>query len=211
MPDIEPVIELKRLFEAHGISCTVEDQWVVPNNTLPAIRALWYPRETSGRLEIHALLKDDVVIEECFAGLGDNDKAFADAFQNFMINSFHVLLAALWDKNDPEQVMTERWSIGGREFTAFIGNFGMRGSNGVCAKIPNELFPAIESAVKQATLQGDTHWVRTFFCNLNEEQTYEALMDNEDWELGISCLKKIPWEKCDGYYSVRNFLLLRAA
>jgi hypothetical protein len=104
MPDIEPVKKLKRLFEAHDISCTVEDQWVVPNNALPAIRALWYPQETNGRLDIQVLLKGGVFIEECFAGVGDNNKAFSDAFQNFMINSFHVLLAALWDKNDPERI-----------------------------------------------------------------------------------------------------------
>lgn len=210
METIEPVIELKRLLERHGLDCVVENDWVVPNATLPAIRGLWYPYEVNGVLNIQVLIKDGLVVEECFAGLGEGLQAFRDAFHNFMVNSLHVLLAALWGANDPEQVTTEQWRIGDKEFTAYIGNFGTRASEGTHPAIPDGLFEAIERAVKKQALPGNYHWVRTFFCNLNGEWTFEALLDNENWAEGIDCLQALTWEKSRGYYSVRNFMLLRA-
>lgn len=211
MTEIEPVTPLKDLFEAHGLTCIVENEWIVPNAELPAIRGIWYPQDENGRLDIHVLIKEGVLVEECFAGIGKQDKAFNDALHNFMVNSLHVFLAALWGKNDPEQVTIETWRIGSREFTAYIGNFGTRASAGVHADIPDGLFAAIESAIKNEKLVGDFHWVRTFFCNIAGSQTFEALLDNEDWLAGVEVLKGIPWEKNSGYYSVRNFIFLRAA
>lgn len=208
---IEPALELRHLLEAHGLQCTIKDEWVIPNSELPAIRALWYPGENSGRLDIHVLMEHGVLIEECFAGIGSGKQGFTDALQNFMINSLHVFLAAFWKKNDPEQVTTETWNISNRSFIAYIGNFGTRGSEGVRAPIPNELFNSIATAVQEEELSGTTHWVRTFFCNVAGDQTFEALLDNADWPRGLHRMKALSWAKISGYYSVRNFIVLRAA
>jgi Family of unknown function (DUF6348) len=40
--------------------------------------------------------------------------------------------------------------------------------------------------------------------------TFEALLDNVIWERGLASVQSVSWAKCDGYYSVRNFILLRA-
>jgi len=93
---------LSKLFQDHGVACAVEKDWVVPNSELPALRALWYPGQSNGLLAVQALVRDKLVIEECFAGLGQGDTGLRDALVNFTINSFHVLLAALWGKNDPK-------------------------------------------------------------------------------------------------------------
>jgi hypothetical protein len=75
LPD--PVSELNttgylcKLFQEHGLQSVVEKDWVVPNSELPALRALWYPGQSSGRLDVQALVRDGVVIEECFAGIGE--------------------------------------------------------------------------------------------------------------------------------------------
>lgn len=208
---IEPTLELRHLLEAHGLQCTIEDEWVIPNSELPAIRALWHPGKNSGRLDIHVLMEHGILIEECFAGIGSGKQGFTDALHNFMINSLHVFLAAFWGKNDPEQVTTETWNISGRSFIAYMGNFGTRGSEGVRASIPDELFGSIVAAVQEEKLSGMTHWVRTFFCNVADNQTFEALLDNDDWPRGLNRLKEISWEKSSGYYSIRNFILLQAA
>ena len=129
---------------------------------------------------------------------------------NFAINSFHVLAAGLYGANDPEQVTTERWQVGGTRFTAFIGNFGMRASTGVEPKVPDGLFNAIEAAILAEPLGRDAHWVRAFAANLNGQMTFEALLDNEPWARGLASLRDAPWTRCDGYYSIRNFILLRA-
>jgi hypothetical protein len=179
--------ELKRLLSAHGLSCAEEQGWLLPNGNLPGLRAIWHPSSeigrASGRLDIHAFLGQGTIIEECFAGRsGSESEDFAAAMQNFAVNSFHVLLSGLFDVLEPEQVTVERWNIGGKAYTAHIGNFGLRASSGVEPKVPKELFSAIEAAVLAEPLGLPTHWVRIFFANLNGEQTFEALLDNQGWD-----------------------------
>ncbi len=196
---------LLSLFERHGIECTTHNDWIVPNSELPAIRATWFPGPSSGRLD------EGIMIEECFAGLGEGAVGLHDALTNFTVNSFHVLLAALWNQNDETQVSTEDWSIGGRQYTAYIGNFGTRGSEGVIADVPADLFAQVESVIKLDSLIGDLHWFRFFFCNVAGQRTFEALKDNETWDPGTRCLEGVRWADSMGYYSVRLFVVLRAS
>ncbi|OEZ60635.1 DUF6348 family protein [Duganella sp. HH105] len=202
---------LVRLFEGHGIECTIHNDWVVPNSELPALRATWFPGSASGRLDVQVIIREGVTIDECFAGIGEGEVGLNDALTNFTVNSFHVLLAALWNQNDETQVTTEDWSIGGRRFTAFIGNFGTRGSERVTADIPADLFAQLENVIKHDSLMGDLHWFRFFFCNVAGQRTFEALKDNEIWEAGACCLEGAQWADSMGYYSVRLFVALRAS
>ncbi|CAN7342620.1 DUF6348 family protein [Pseudoduganella sp. LjRoot289] len=202
---------LVRLFEGHGIECTTHNDWVVPNSELPALRATWFPGSSSGRLDVQAFVREGVTIDECFAGIGEGEVGLNDALTNFTVNSFYVLLAALWNQNDETQVTTEDWSIGGRRYTAFIGNFGTRGSEGVTADIPADLFAQLENVIKLDSLMGNLHWFRFFFCNVAGQRTFEALKDNEIWEAGTRCLEGVQWADSMGYYSVRLFVALRAS
>jgi len=198
------------LLESHGLAFTTHEDWVVPYDKLPAIRALWHPGEPTGRLDVQVINEDQSIIEECFAGFDTGNGALHDAFENFTRNSFHVLLAAVWDVNDPDQVTVEHWEIGGKPFTAYIGNYGTRSADGITPRIPDTLFADIERAIRDETLAGDLHWFRLFFANFSGSPTFEALMDNEVWAAGRRCLEAAPWVKSDGYYSVRLFLMLRA-
>ena len=209
---MEPITletELSELFGAHEVPFHVENEWIVPLGKLPAIRATWFPREDSGLLEVEVLLEDDRIINECFAGIGSALEGINDALQNFCVNSFHVMLASLWDLNDPDQVTTESWSFEGKEYTAFIGNFGTRGSAETNAEIPDKLFEKIEKTIRRETLKDKLSWFRCFFCDVSGKQTFEALKNNESWESGVAALKSLPWIKTNGYYSVRNFLVVR--
>lgn len=207
----EPVEYLSKLFEDHGLTCVVQEDWILPNAEPPALRGLWYPAQSSGQLDIQVLVHDNVIIGESFAGFGEGESGLQDALVNFTANSLHVLLAALWGKNDPEQVTTEPWLINGRHYTAYVGNFGTRASAGVMPDVPTNLFALIEEAIKSETLTDDIHWFRLFFCNVANEFTFEALKDNNIWEKGITCLESVPLRRDDGYYSVRLFLVLRSA
>lgn len=201
---------LADLFAAHGLPAILENEWVVPDSGLPAIRAIWHPGEHNGRLDVQILVGKDIVIEECFAGIGPGDKGLSDALASFTVNSFHVLLAALWNVYDPEQVVKERWTINGRSFEALIGNFGTRQSGGYDAPIPSALFDLIAATIKHEKLTGPLHWFRFFFCNLAGECSYEALQDNATWDEGLHCLRTAPWVRHDGYYSIRLFVIVRA-
>ena len=202
---------LCELLTRHGLDYVREQEWIVPNGQLPAIRAQWHPRETSGRLDVQVLLEKGRIIEECFAGIGTGRSGFADALNNFMLNSLHVLLSSLWGIKDDQQVLSENWEIGGRRFTAYIGNFGRRASAGIQVEVPKDLFETIQNRICHETLLGNVHWFRFFFCNLAGQHTYEALQDNELWEAGLAGLRGIAWPETDGYYSFRNFIVLRSA
>jgi hypothetical protein len=164
---------LCQLLSAHGLNCAREQEWIVPNNELPALRALWHPQKDFGRLDVHVALEKGRVIEECFAGIGTGH--------------------------------------GGRQFTAYIGNFGTRASAGIDVAPPKDLFETIQRRILQEDLPAGTHWFRVFFCNAAGAHTYEALRDNEPWEAGVAGLKGIAWPETDGYYSFRNFIVLRSA
>ncbi|WP_371874489.1 DUF6348 family protein [Duganella rivi] len=99
----------------------------------------------------------------------------------------------------------------GRRYTAFIGNFGTRGSEGVTADIPADLFAQLENVIKLDSLTGDLHWFRFFFCNVAGQRTFESLKDNETWGAGTRCLESVQWADSMGYYSVRLFVVLRAS
>ena len=201
---------LIRLFKAHDIPCTVEDSWVFPYSQLPAIRCIWHPPQQAGagRLDVEVLLADGRTLIEHFAGVGEGNLAIMDGVQNFVLGSFPVLLASLYGKTDPERVVTERWFLGGTDWTVYVGNFARRASNGMDIPVPKPAFASIQSAVESTPLASDLHWFRTFYCQIGSQQIFEALMDNEPWQQGEAALKSIPWEKCEGYYSARNFLVL---
>jgi len=202
---------LQDILTQHGLECVVEREWVVPRAELPAIRALWNEGERSGRLDVQVLVSQGVLIDECFAGLGAGEQGFNDALQNFMANSLHVLLAALWGVNEPDQMTVEHWNVSGKDYVAYIGNIGTRGATGATVQPPAQLFREIEKRVKAEPLTKDLHWVRTFFASVSGSPTFEALLDNEPWEGGVEALKGITWPDAPGYYSFRNFLVLRAA
>ena len=104
---------------------------------------------------------------------------------------------------------TQEWIIGGKPYIAYVGNFGTRGSVEASVSIPEGLLDAIRNAVLNDNSAAGTQWYRSFFCNIAEEFSFEALASNEPWESGVSALKNLAWEKSAGYYSVRNFLVLR--
>jgi hypothetical protein len=190
---------------------SVHNEWVVPNGELPAIRGTWHPGETHGRLDVEVQVGDDMLIEECFAGIGAGDAGLADRFQHFTINSFHVLLSALWSQHDPEQVEIESWSVMGRQFRVFIGNVGTRSSSGAKLSLPVEWMPKLASAVQSEPLDQDLHWFGIYVANINGEFTVEALKDNEPWPTGLTTLASCGWEPCGSFYSARLFIVLRAA
>jgi hypothetical protein len=114
-PNQSAVMEaLSELLRRHGLDCAREKEWIVPNGQLPAIRAKWHPRVTTGQLDVQVLLEKGRIIEESFIGIGTGAPGLADALKNFMINSLHVLLSSLWDIKDDQQVLSEKWQVGGR-------------------------------------------------------------------------------------------------
>jgi len=208
-PALTPRAWLLDLFERHGLTSTVHGDWVLPSAELPAIRGTWHARETAGRLDVHVMVREGVVIEECFAGVGAGEAGLADGLRNFTINSFHTLLSALWRRHDPGQVVIETWTVAGRRFRAFIGNVGTRSSNGIAPPIPSDMLSRLEAAIRSESLEHELHWFRFYVGHVNAGFTIEALKDNETWPAGEDALKSCEWVRRDGFYSARLFMVLR--
>ena len=201
---------LKKLFEAHNIEFSEENEWILPNSELPAIRATWYPYESQacGLLQIEVFIEKGVLLEECFAGFPSDKGKLYDAFENFSQNSLHVMLSAFWEKHDNQQVEKEFWSIDNIDYAVYIGPFGNRGGDDTQPRIPENFFDHIEKAIKRMNMTDTYNWFRTFYSNLgNGEMVYEALMNNETWSEGLETLKAVYWEPSDQYYSTRNFII----
>ena len=199
---------ISELFQTHDVPFHTENEWIVPYGELPAIRSTWFQKETSGVFEVEVLLDGGRIINECFSGFGVGKEGILNGLENFCVNSFHVLLAAFWKKHDSEQVEIENWLINGINYKAYIGNLGTRATKGVDASIPENLFESLEKAIKNEALESEVSWFRVFFGSISDDFTFEALKENEVWENGVSMLASQAWEKPEGYYSVRNFIVL---
>ncbi len=209
---MEPVSlksQMADLLSARDIVFDQEGEWLIPYGELPAIRTSWFAGENSGRLDVEVLLQDNRIIHECFAGVGQQEAGIQDAMNSFVLNSFPVLLAAFWKINDPEQVTSKELLASGTLYNAYIGSISFRGSVEADASIPEGFVELTETAIRNETTLLGTHWFRSFFCNVAEQHTVEALANNEPWAAGIDALNKLEWEKSPGYYSVRQFIVLR--
>lgn len=204
---IDPADTLLELITGHGLECTTEDEWVLPHGELPAIRAHWHPQGLSGRLDIHVLVEAGVLIEECFAGIGEGEQGLADAWANFMRNSLHVFLAAFWGKTDPEQVLLEHINIAAKPYRLYLGNIGTRASAGVEVAPPEVLFDLIQRTLERQTSASRVNACRVFFANAMGDLTYEALLNNERWPEALALLQQAPWPHTEGFYSFRHFAL----
>ncbi len=204
---------LKKLLESHDLAVETREEWCVPNGELPAIRTVWVAGESAntGQLNVEIVLPDERRVVECFAGMGETvEQQQKDALQNFLVSSFHVLLAAFWQRVETDQVEVQRFTHAGEQWVAYIGGFSQRRSAGVDAKLPKDYLDKILIALRGMPLTHGAHWCRTFFCNIGTQQRiYEALLDNAQWAEGEAMMQALEWGAADGFYSIRNFLVVR--
>ncbi len=210
MESIDLKEHLAKLFDNHGIEVRTDNEWLLPRGELPAIRGAWFPKSGCGVVSIDVLLPDGRVINECFSGIGDGNDGLLNGLENFCVNTLHVFLSAFWDKHQPEHVALDSWQIDGTRYLAYVGNLGTRSSDGVVATLPDDLFEAIEDEIRDDSTSECSAcvWYRFFVASVSGELTFEALKENQVWPKGESMLKARSWESADGYYSVRNFVLL---
>jgi|SRR5215467_2488896 len=208
---LRPVME--RLLQSHGVRTSNYKEWVLGGTDLPAIRASLQNtgRSETTRLDVELCIAPGQTIIESFGGVGkDAEQATNDAVENFCKSSLHVFLAAFWNHVEPDQVTLENWEISGASWSAYIGSQVCRGTDAFDVPVPADVFPLTEMFIKKLLLRGDLHWVRTFYCNVKDQQkTSEALLDNNVWTDLQDAARHLKWPPTDKFYSVRNFLILK--
>ena len=211
IPVIEPI---QQLFEQHHIPYTMEQDWLVPYHDFtqyPAIRALWFPYEVNGCLQIEVLHHDSELMIECFAGIGEDNDAITDALQNFCLNSFHVFAVAFWDLPQDNQVTIEQWEIQGVTYQAYLGAMGTRlMSNDEFPTLPENWFDSFSSEIQKESNLDTLAWFRLFIGNNQGDLTVEVLRNNDVCEEIQKVMRELDWITLDGYYSIRHFMILKA-
>lgn len=203
---------LANMLLAHDLPSIEYKDWLLVDEQLPAMRAETfdfkeYENGAGIRLDITLLLASKKTITESYLGIGKNKiSAIQNAFQNFVANSFHVLLSAFWQITNDDQIGIEEWEIKGKKWKVYIGNFGCKGD----FNIPENLFKIIEEQIQEENLEEDLYWLRIYYANVNNRDIMiETLKNNEAWPEMENKLKTITWDSSDKFYSLRNFIILK--
>ncbi|WP_303821576.1 DUF6348 family protein [Apibacter mensalis] len=203
---------LANMLLAHDLPSIEYKDWLLVDEQLPAMRAETfdfkeYENGAGIRLDITLLLASKKTISESYLGIGKNKiSAIQNAFQNFVTNSFHVLLSAFWQITNDDQIGIEEWEIKGKKWKVYIGNFGCKGD----FNIPENLFKIIEEQIQEENLEEDLYWLRIYYANVNSQEIMiETLKNNEVWPEMENKLKTVAWDSSDKFYSLRNFIILK--
>jgi len=203
---LEKIVEA--IFKAHAFDPIVEEGWVLPTQTYPAVKAFWYPEatETVGQLTVEIFVNESTSIVESFAGFGQ--KKFESALENFIKNGLPLYLAAFWGY-DAEGISMDRWEIEGEEYVAFLGGYGVINPKESFA-IPEDYLEVMYDAISAEALGEEYHWFNLFYVSFDaNSQKAEALKENEAWEEGAKALESLDWLKREEYYSVRHSIILK--
>ncbi|WP_145374673.1 DUF6348 family protein [Symmachiella dynata] len=207
---------LVKLLRDHGLDATSRDGWILVDNRPSICGAIVREMQpssnvTSIQIDVYLRVDPDRILMESFAGIGlTKDEAITDGIQNFVANSFHVLLAAFYRDGDDDQVETEQWDINGQSRRVTIGNMGIRGTVPNPDEPPTAWFKALESQIKASSLPPGTHWVRCYYSQMQNQPTaLEVLLDNGDWGAVRSEMLQVNWPQGEDFYSVRVFLVVQ--
>ena len=199
---------VEAIFKAHGFNPKKEEDWILPTRTYPAIKAFWYPEATEnvGQLSIEIFINEETTIIESFAGYGE--KKFESALENFIKNALPLYLAAFWGY-DSETISIDTWELGGNQYLAFIGDYGVINAKENFS-IPEDYLEVIYDAIAGESLGRDYHWFNLFYANFDAKNRHaEALKENETWQAGTEAITSLEWEKVYDYYSVRQSIILK--
>lgn len=205
---LEKIVEA--IFKAHGFAPKVEEGWVLPTQTYPAMKAFWYPEatETVGQLTIEVFVNEQTRIIESFAGFGE--KKFESALENFIKNALPLYLAVFWGY-DSEGISIDTWVLNGEKYLAFIGDYGVINPKEEFS-IPEDYLEVMYDAIEGETLGDEYHWFNFFYANFDaQNRQAEALKENEAWDAGTKAIGSLDWLKVYDYYSVRQSIILKKA
>ncbi|ESQ74553.1 DUF6348 family protein [Asticcacaulis sp. AC402] len=213
--ELQPL--LVKLVESHGLEAGSYEHWVLPNNAFPALRAFAYealekPGFVSRQVDIELKLEDQRCLIDSYAGYGENlQAANAHAVYTFCIGAFHVYLSAFWNCHEPDQVDIATWTANGADWQVYCGNVITKASEGHSSHVAEGYYDAVKAYMTSLRLDSDLHWVSVFVSRLKDELTVQTQVDNVDCPDLDARMAALDWPASDGFYSARNFFLLKKA
>jgi len=195
----------------------MEDYYFV-DNLFPGITAQAYEMERFEdsvvvQVDIHILLLKQSFTESFVGHASTVEEAIASAFEQFEVNTLHTLIMAFWDnaKKVENGVGTDTWEINGHKWQAVISNYGYRGDEPLDEIIDDSdsMYMEVEKAIKALPLDKDIYAVRSVYTNVGDgRRVTEALINNEEFLELENAISGLKWKHTEGYYSVRNLVLV---
>jgi hypothetical protein len=202
------------LFRQHGIEGAADDHWITFSSSdckanAEIVREMDKPGSVSVQLDVRFVASPGRTIIESFVGLGETrEQAVDNARQNFLANTFHVLLAAFFQPKD-SQVNREEWIIGGQKKRVTLGNVGIRGQVPGDGQEAMRWFQAFQEKIQQRKLSEGINWIRLFFAQMEGKTiSCEVLLNNEAWPEVQAEMAAFPWPLGQEFYSVRVFMIV---
>ncbi len=211
------VTDMHDMLTMHGIAARIENGWALVNNDFPLLRATSYVQnvsETSATVSIDFVLRleDGRSIVESYAGWGEDlRRADAQGLFKFCIGAMHVFLSSFWDHHEPDQVDIERWSIGESFWDVYLSSLINNTSEGQKAGVPTDYMDALQKVISGQALSNCDHWVSVYVALLKTDITVEVRLDNEISPELTEAVRAMDWPAAEGFYSQRQFILLRPA
>lgn len=203
---------LQEAFKAHGLEPRKEGNWLFLDPCPSPIRASYRMNEegTLCRMDIHIPFSDGRILEESFAGLGDSEEACVQqAFESFMLGSFHVLLRCVFQREGDSKVKPEDWSRPGLERQVYLGEVMVRGSKEERPELPANFLDTVKTLVVNQEMSHAFHWLRIFQTRAEGQvQHTEVLWDNLFWPKAAQAIEDLDWQLGEAHSSLRLFLIL---
>jgi len=211
------VEDMHQMLTMHGIDARIENDWTLVNNDFPLLGATRYLKnvsETSATVQIDFVLclRDGRSIVEIYAGWGDDVRqAEAQALYKFCIGAMHVFLSAFWDHHEPDQVDIEHWSINGGAWDAYLSSIIKQSNLDQKIRTPSNYMNDLQQAVSLMSLADCDHWISVYIGVVKDDITVDVRLDNEESADLINVVRALDWPITEGFYSERQFVLLRPA
>lgn len=207
---------LRESLASHGLPVRVQDDgWIEVGESRSAVRARSYETDRSdagaiARLDVSVALEDGRLLVESTGAPGpDADAAAVACMGKFLVGTLHPLLGAFFGHREHQDI--ERWSVRGVEFDAFLGPILAQSAEASPPAVP-PIAPALKELV---CVRGDVarraHWIRLYFARMGKADqagTFEAIWDNEPWPEMVEAMKKLEWPASEGFFSLRQFLVI---
>lgn len=205
---------LAEIFRKHNIECEIQGDSIIFEKQQITAATKVFDRTSSAAKVLQIDVKLNIglgrsIVESC-AGFGDDfESALANAWENFLRNSFHVLLGAFFSTEYDDQIHRYQWNINGNTYEVTMSNIGLRGK--LPEKLETKWHDQLEEIIQSQKLTHETHWIRLYQAQAaGEVYSCEILLDNDVWTDVESTVQKFDFPQTEKFLSVRVFMVLKS-
>lgn len=206
---------LLKVFLGHQVPASIQGNWVVFPNTATRINAAVSASNPNVKdavilqIDFRILLPDGRQILHPCAGWADSRAAaIASAEASFLTASFHPILVAFFDADDPHQ-RPETRTIAGRERRVIEGDILTKVMRDQEVPRNSDWTRQLGTALDRLQLTGGVHVIDVYNCFTGESQMLEILVDGRRCTALEQDMLAAAWPKAKPFVSVRQLTIIQ--